>query len=1188
MVLSIPCLQEFIEPVPLCLATARLTEALAILGQLGTDPTEEVCDRLVLVDEQHHAIGWVSAQPLLHHLLASGLLNHPTTVANGDQVQMADRSLLEIRPSIIEPLFVLSADLAIDDFLPQFQKQPHVCYAIVSAEGRFLGLLKSQRLLQFLMTRSPLLSAVKAATPTAIAQRPTASLPLSPLLLDLLEHLPLPVMLQTRDGQVLAQNSIWRSQISELLDPSWLRQEVATLLEMPLVEPSVIVPKQPHQTVRSSLQSPSTSLDECEAWSERSVTAPTASEVFTGAATPVKRRLSEANSSESGANGAFSVLGGSSCQPGPKPGTCICVCPVKGGQEQVLQFVRIPLGTLSSQAALTLSDQAQRVATVVETQFSHSDSPSQLFRLAALLATIHDDNIPYDDNMPMVPAQSGESGSNGTHVSVEVSSNPLISASEELWLILAQDVTEQQQLARELTAKNADLMQLNRLKDEFLACISHELRTPLTAILGLSSLLKDQTLGELNPRQVHYAQLIYQSGRHLMAVVNDILDLTRMETGQLELVLEPVNLATVCQRAFEQAQQLRLQELSQTEPLPDQPAFSLALEPGLGLLVADEQRLRQMLVHLLSNALKFTEANDPIGLKVGRWGGWIALTVWDTGIGIPAEKQHLIFQKFQQLENPLTRRFEGTGLGLVLTQRLARLHGGDVTFISKEGEGSQFTILLPPNSPHIHGAPDAFGQTFPEEMLDEEVLESSPLRRSNGDQKSPHASINGLHASPTGNSGHYALGISASQRSQLILVVEAVPQFIETLSDELTGLGYRVVIARSGTEALEKARRLQPCIVFLNPVLPLLSGWDVLTLLKSSPETQQIPVVVMATKVDEEQARQRQADDLFNLPIEPRGLQRCLQQLVVDRQDAKLNSVSVAVLTVLRLNAGAWSRHQQPLAAADLNVLLHSCQYRILEADDLEQAELLARVWKPNVVLLESALADGEAYFQHYCQHIFLASLPLVTIDQMTSQAANQARGLLVFPCLSTADISLSIDEPDRANLALLQAIQIAAGYAWRPLVLALDAPTLPMSLETQLPDDISGQVLDSFPKETEWLQALIQYLHTAALRGLVGRSWEEVLQQLESHSVDVLLICWTDAIAQSFTTPMLMALQQLKKRPPMLVLDHRSHHKAVTSDAIAPLPEALRQLATHVLPASLPTTDLLHQIQQVIKTGKR
>lgn len=1168
MVSSKPHLQAFVEPVPCCPAAARLSEALAILAEeSGTTAATKAGDRIVLVDDQHRAIGWVGAQRLLHHLVALGLVA-PRSTAPGDRSDSeTDLPLQDITPSIVEPLLSFEASLAIDAFLPQLLHQPYACYALVDAKGKFLGLLDTSRLLQFLTAHSTFLADPANTAPEIAAPRPSQVLPLSPLLYELLEHLPLPVMLQTRDGQVLAQNSIWQSQISELLDPNWLRQEVATLLEMPLAEPSLVGLQQTDRRVWSSLEPTSTSTAREAEWGIRSQKLPSDVQAYVEAANRKARYLDD----DTGMLPAS--LGGSSCQLGSKPGTCVCVCPLKDGQEQILQFVRIPLGNLSSQTAINLGDRAHTLATAVETQFIQPPaSPSQLFRLAALLATIHEDSS---------TAQELKEGSHSeTTVAGQLASDQQDTASEELWLILAQDVTEQQQLARELTAKNADLIQLNRLKDEFLACISHELRTPLTAVLGLSSLLKDQTLGSLNQRQVHYAQLIYQSGRHLMAVVNDILDLTRMETGQLELVLAPVDLETVCHRAFEQARQLQLQENTQpgTESEPSQPAFSLTLEPGLGLLMADEQRLRQMLVHLLSNALKFTESNDPIGLKVGHWGGWIALTVWDTGIGIPAEKQHLIFQKFQQLENPLTRRFEGTGLGLVLTQRLARLHGGDVTFISKEGEGSQFTILLPPNPPSTHGLPQALVEA-PQVSAETDPAERSPSTQG----RSSHAALGRM---PVLRTGGYSLGVATSQRSQLVLIVEAVPQLIEMLSDELTGSGYRVVIARSGTEALEKARRLQPCIIFLNPVLPLLSGWDVLTLLKASSETQHIPVVIMATKVDEEQARQRHADHLLSLPIQPKRLKRCLQQWVGDRQEDNLSPRPAAVLTVLRLSPGTWASQQQPIAVAELDALLHSCQYRILEADDLEQAELLARVWKPNVVLLDGVLADAVPYFRLYCQHIFLASLPLVTIDQATSQAANQVQRLLVFPCLSASGDSCAI-EPKMDISPLLQAIQIAAGYVWRPLVLALDAPTLPMSLDTQPLPASTKHGLDGFPREIEWLQALTQYLHTADLRGSIGRSWQEVLHQLESHSVDVLLICWTDAIAQSFTIPMLTSLQQLQKRPPILVLDHR-HHQAAAPTSIAPLPEILQQIAVQILPTSLPMTEVLRRICQVMDVNTR
>ena len=1160
MVSSFPSLQAFVDPVPHCAVTARLTTALAALGQAASRSKTTAANRLVLVDERQHPIGWVSAQQLLYHLAAAGLFGQGSEASDDRPLatnqRTADLLILDVMPSLVEPLLTIAADWTIDAFLPHLQAQPHACYTLVDAEGCFLGLLDSSRLLQFLLTRvMPPVPHLEAAS--VPAPRASSHPQLSPLLRELLERLPLPVMLQTCDGQVLAQNSIWRAQIGELLDPAWLRHEVATLLEMPLLE-SVVPPSD--RELWSALESRSASQSTNSAQS-----LPLALKTRTGTATPEAYYLGDDSAGIPAA-----LPHASSCQLGTKPGTCVCVCPLKDGQEQVLQFVRVPLGTLSAQTALDGDDRAQTVVAAVEAPFSEtpfsgeSASPSQLFRLAALLSTSYD------------PADTDLSSHSKSCTAASV-----VPVAKELWLILAQDVTEQQQLARELTAKNADLIQLNRLKDEFLACISHELRTPLTSVLGLSSLLKDQTLGALNPRQVHYAQLIHQSGRHLMAVVNDILDLTRIETGQLELVLAPVNLETVCRRAFEQAQQLQLQEGNQTEtePEPEPPMFSLALEPDLGLLIADEQRLRQMLSHLLSNALKFTESHDPIGLKVGYWGGWIAFTVWDTGIGIPAEKQHLIFQKFQQLENPLTRRFEGTGLGLVLTQRLARLHGGDITFVSKEGEGSQFTILLPPHPPGT----DAAAYTFtaaPKTVATSEVGRSYPSRSKS------HVVRGGV----PGSAGAYALDVAALQRSQLVLVVEASRQCLEALSDQLTGLGYRVVIARSGTEALEKARRLQPCIIFLNPVLPLLSGWDVLTLLKSNAETQPIPVVMMATKVDEGQARQRQSDSLLSVPIQPKSLQKCLQTLVVDRQKATLTPRSPAVLTILRLSPGVWSHPHQPLPTAELNALLHSCPCRILEADNLEQAELLARVWKPNVILLDGALADAVAYFQQYGRHIMLASLPLVTIDQATSQAANQIPGLLVFPCLSTPETLLSANAPVHTAIetsTLLQVIQVAAGYAWRPSILALDAVTLPLTLAVQNPQDQSARCLDSFPQETEWLQALTHYLNTAGLSGAIGRCWQEVLQQLELGSVDVLVLCWTNAIAQPFTLSMLFALQQLPKRPPILVLDHRHHGSTAGAAPIAPLPEALKQIAAHILPASLPMTELLQHMHQAIKVKR-
>jgi signal transduction histidine kinase/DNA-binding response OmpR family regulator len=541
--------------------------------------------------------------------------------------------------------------------------------------------------------------------------------------------------------------------------------------------------------------------------------------------------------------------------------------------------------------------------------------------------------------------------------------SPITTHQSPIWLVLATEVTEQQRLCKELVAKNADLAQLNRLKDEFLACISHELKSPLTAVLGLSSLLKEQKLGELNQRQVRYAQLIYQSGRQLMSLVNDLLDLTRLETGQLKLNPAPVQIKAVCEQAYAL---VREKYLGKTEkPL----AFSLEIESGLETIIADELRLRQILVHLLDNAMKFTPAGKSIGLRVNRWENWLAFTIWDAGIGIPEEYQHLIFQKFQQLESPLTRQFEGTGLGLFLIQRLARAHGGDISFISKVGQGSQFTLLLPP--------------------------------------------------SPTPQKSSARGSEKRQQYHPLVLIVEANPREIENLTEKLVRLDYRVAIARTGTEALEKARQLQPQAIFLNPLLPLLSGWDVLTLLKADVKTKAIPVIITATKSDKQKSQENGAEGFLSLPVEPDALQEILND------QRKQPSSKAKSLTILRLYPDVKKASPKKLAMdfqSDLALItqLSQLNHRILEADDLEQAEMLACVWKVDVVVVDSKVAPTSLTYLRSLSHCEqLSRLPLVTLDAKTTKLANQIGSLAVFPCL----VSTEQDSWER----LLQVIQIAA-----------------------------------------------------------------------------------------------------------------------------------------------------------------
>ena len=631
------------------------------------------------------------------------------------------------------------------------------------------------------------------------------------------------------------------------------------------------------------------------------------------------------------------------------------------------------------------------------------------------------------------------------------------------------------QIPKREIAIDAEMLQVNRLKDEFLACVSHELRSPLTALLGLSKLLQDPMMGELSDRQRRYAQLIHRSGKQLISIVNDILDFTRMETGHLDLHPSSVELAQICRKALDQVQHHSPDAMPDASEQP-WPSFSITIEPELESLVADPTRLQQMLRHLISNALKFTPSEGMAGLRVSRWEGWVAFTVWDTGIGIPADKQHLIFQKFQQLENPMTRQFEGTGLGLVLTQRLARLHGGDVTFSSRPGKGSEFTLLLPPTPP---------------------IAAVEPLR-------------NLLSRPPT-----------PTHPNRMVLVVESSVRNLEDLMEQLTELDYRVAIARSGTEALEKARKLQPCAILLNPFLPMLSGWDVLTLLKSDSATQHIPLVVTATRSEQQRAYGASADGFLRIPISPRSLMLMLERVttVPETQPSEMRPSSRTLLCLYLQELQPEHYSMEMASEQSPTPILQANHYRVIEAYDAEQAEMLARVWKPNAVILVGSQSRPSMVLNQIIQQTYLASLPIVTLDPALSQAAQQISGLAVFPCPQFAQVPT----------AVLQTINVAIGFGGRPSVLMVDSAQW-SDVETS-----------KSSKSSEWLQALMQYLQTAGLRGRLVGEQREMVHRLRSQGVDLLLVYWQDGTSEMSLQQGLAALTDLETPPAVLILDYRS-----------------------------------------------
>jgi signal transduction histidine kinase/CheY-like chemotaxis protein len=650
-----------------------------------------------------------------------------------------------------------------------------------------------------------------------------------------------------------------------------------------------------------------------------------------------------------------------------------------------------------------------------------------------------------------------------------------------LSLAIAQNITDREQLATELSGQNANLVRLNRMKDEFLACITHELKTPLTSVIGMASLLETKSFGELTERQSRYVNLIHRSGRHLMAIVDNIVDLAKAETGQLEIEPFTVSVKQMCLQSIYQTQKL-LQQNNWADEQPV-PHIKLDIEPTISNIVADSAKVQQMLVHLLSNAFKFSEDNKQpeVSLIVRYWEGWIAFTVWDCGIGIPEEKQHLIFQKFQQLEKTLTRRFDGTGLGLVLTRHLARLHGGDVTFVSQVGVGSQFTILLPPLPP--------------------QSIEMS---------KVPIIS------------------------SQLVMVVDNAAEDIERLSVMLTERGYRVVVARTGTEALEKARRLQPSLILLSPDLPILSGWDVLALLKQDTATSHIRVAMMVGSGDRSRDPQ-QADELLAKPIELERLNIFLSHHT-DRRDP---------LTIICLGK---CQHEEIVTH------LQALGHHLLEADDVEQGEILTQIWHPNLVLLDCDPKEVFTNLERISRYHVLPSLPiLIGIEEID-------RCKLEFPKLDLYGISgaSSASSNRIAEVALNRLVNEAVGYLHFPTVLVAD-----------------------FSSSGILVQSLQQYILLAGFHVQISHSPESILPQLQSGSVDALLVTLHNQerlSPQELTA--INCLVQSGTDIPIVVVDGRD---GASADNEA---EPLIQIATAVLRQPDAIAQLLPTLRQCLSLG--
>jgi HAMP domain-containing protein/CheY-like chemotaxis protein/signal transduction histidine kinase len=416
---------------------------------------------------------------------------------------------------------------------------------------------------------------------------------------------------------------------------------------------------------------------------------------------------------------------------------------------------------------------------------------------------------------------------------------------------------EIEQARRALEEKATELALTSKYKSEFLANMSHELRTPLNSILILGQQLTDNPEGNLSPKQVEFARTIHGAGTDLLNLISDILDLSKIESGTVTVDAEEIfftNLLDMVARPFRHEAENR------------QLAFDVVVDPNLGrTLTTDSKRLQQVLKNLLSNAFKFTGQGGvrlTVSAAAGGWSaghpvlnqasGVVAFEVSDTGIGIPLEKQKIIFEAFQQADASTSRKYGGTGLGLAISRELSSLLGGEIHLRSTPDAGSTFTLYLPikyvgstttsrPAATHAIAAPLTVAERVVEPIPDDR-LEIQP-----GDA--------------------------------ILLIVEDDPHYARILLDLARDKGFKVLLAMRGDDALDLAKQYQPTAVSLDVFLPDMLGWNVLSQLKQNPLTRHIPVQMVTLDEDRQHGLARGAFSFVTKPTTREGISEALAKI---------------------------------------------------------------------------------------------------------------------------------------------------------------------------------------------------------------------------------------------------------------------------------------------------------------------
>lgn len=534
--------------------------------------------------------------------------------------------------------------------------------------------------------------------------------------------------------------------------------------------------------------------------------------------------------------------------------------------------------------------------------------------------------------------------------------------------------------SRELQVKADELTRVSAYKSEFLANMSHELRTPLNSLMILSSLLKDNREGNLTEKQVEFAATINGAGRDLLNLINDILDISKIESGHIEFHYEEIQVAELCGQ---------LGTTFKTIAADKGIDFAMAIENDAPeAIITDEQRTQQILKNLLSNACKFTNTGgvslrvypppvteNPLATKA------VAFAVTDSGIGIPADKHELVFNAFQQADGSTSRTYGGTGLGLSISRQLARFMGGEIGLVSEPGVGSTFTLYLP--------------------LKAAEQAETAPTSRTSQSSQSSQTSQTSQTAISPPPIPDDRAQFEAGAKS--ILVIEDDQTFAAVLADMVRGRGFFALVAADGESGIALAERYQPSAVILDVMLPHIDGWGVMRSLKDNPATRHIPVHFITCLEERQKAMSMGAIGYVTKPVNREQLdsvfgtlesaiEKTMKMLLIVEDDQAQATAMVALLqernvTITVADSGAkaiqlLANEQFDCIVLDLG-LADMGAFELLE--ELKRLDPQRRI--PVIIHTGRQLShDDEKRLRHYAESIIIkgAKSPERLLNEVT------------------------------------------------------------------------------------------------------------------------------------------------------------------------------------------------------------